>query len=156
MHPLSLGADICCDSAHKTLPVLTGGAYLHISENAPELIKEKAQYALSLFASTSPSYLILQSLDFCNTYLENYKETLLSFLPLIDKMKAKLQEKGFSFYGDEPMKLTISAKSYGYKGTELADILSENPLLQKTPPDLLTKSELPDKVYETLPSPLQS
>ena len=28
-HPLDLGADLCCDSAHKTLPVLTGGAYLH-------------------------------------------------------------------------------------------------------------------------------
>ncbi|MFR5853540.1 MAG: hypothetical protein ACLUE8_03985 [Lachnospiraceae bacterium] len=29
-HPLDLGADLCCDSAHKTLPVLTGGAYLHL------------------------------------------------------------------------------------------------------------------------------
>ena len=26
-HPMDLGADLCCDSAHKTLPVLTGGAY---------------------------------------------------------------------------------------------------------------------------------
>lgn len=31
-HPLDLGAEMCCDSAHKTLPVLTGGAYLHISQ----------------------------------------------------------------------------------------------------------------------------
>ena len=30
-HPLDLGADLCCDSAHKTLPVLTGGAYLHVA-----------------------------------------------------------------------------------------------------------------------------
>ena len=29
-HPIDLGADMCCDSAHKTLPVLTGGAYLHL------------------------------------------------------------------------------------------------------------------------------
>ena len=29
-HPIQLGADLCCDSAHKTLPVLTGGAYLHL------------------------------------------------------------------------------------------------------------------------------
>ena len=33
LHPMDLGADMCCDSAHKTLPVLTGGAYLHISKN---------------------------------------------------------------------------------------------------------------------------
>ena len=31
LHPMDLGADLCCDSAHKTLPVLTGGAYLHLS-----------------------------------------------------------------------------------------------------------------------------
>ena len=31
-HPMDLGADLCCDSAHKTLPVLTGGAYLHIRD----------------------------------------------------------------------------------------------------------------------------
>ena len=35
LHPLDLGADLCCDSAHKTLPVLTGGAYLHLSPTAP-------------------------------------------------------------------------------------------------------------------------
>ena len=29
-HPIHLGADMCADSAHKTLPVLTGGAYLHV------------------------------------------------------------------------------------------------------------------------------
>ena len=28
-HPMDLGSDLCCDSAHKTLPVLTGGAYLN-------------------------------------------------------------------------------------------------------------------------------
>ena len=33
-HPIDLGADMCCDSAHKTLPVITGGAYLHISPAA--------------------------------------------------------------------------------------------------------------------------
>ena len=33
-HPLDLGAALCCDSAHKTLPVLTGGAYLHIGKDA--------------------------------------------------------------------------------------------------------------------------
>ena len=69
IHPITLGADICCDSAHKTLPVLTGGAYLHISENAPKLFCQRAEAALSIFASTSPSYLILASLDRANSYL---------------------------------------------------------------------------------------
>lgn len=125
-HPIDLGADICCDSAHKTLPVVTGGAYLHISDRLSDFSSKNVKNALAMFGSTSPSYLILQSLDFCNTYLENYKEALLSFSPLIAGLKARLKEKGFTFYGDEPMKLTFCAKDYGYTGTELADILSEN------------------------------
>ena len=40
MHPIDLGADICCDSAHKTLPVLTGGAYLHLSCEMEEAVGE--------------------------------------------------------------------------------------------------------------------
>ena len=68
-HPIHLGADICCDSAHKTLPVLTGGGYLHIADKAPALFSDKAEYAMSLFASTSPSYLIMRSLDMANAIL---------------------------------------------------------------------------------------
>lgn len=125
-HPIDLGADLCCDSAHKTLPVVTGGAYLHISDKISDFSLENIKNALALFGSTSPSYLILQSLDACNTYLESYKDKLRGFLPLVSKLKARLEEQGFVFYGDEPMKLTFFAKDYGYSGTELADILSKN------------------------------
>ena len=63
LHPVDLGADLCCDSAHKTLPVLTGGAYLHVAHTD---LLPYATNALALFGSTSPSYLILQSLDAVN------------------------------------------------------------------------------------------
>jgi arginine/lysine/ornithine decarboxylase len=43
MHPITQGADMCCDSAHKTLPVITGGAYLHISKNAEHSFKEQGK-----------------------------------------------------------------------------------------------------------------
>jgi arginine/lysine/ornithine decarboxylase len=61
-----LGADICCDSAHKTLPVLTGGAYLHLAKHLPLRYRERAKQTLALFGSTSPSYLTLASLDMAN------------------------------------------------------------------------------------------
>ena len=77
MHPIALGAHMCCDSAHKTLPVLTGGAYLHIAKKADERYIKNARSKLALFASTSPSYLILQSLDMCNkTLADGYVENL--------------------------------------------------------------------------------
>lgn len=118
-HPMDLGADLCCDSAHKTLPVLTGGAYLHC---APEF-RDWAKNALSLFGSTSPSYLILQSLDGANPYLSSLTDKLRNFVPQVEAVKEKLAEKGYILYGQEPLKITISPKPYGYTGQELAEIL---------------------------------
>ena len=123
-HPIDLGADMCCDSAHKTLPVLTGGAYLHISKNAPRLFCERALDAMGMFASTSPSYLILQSLDMANAYLDDgYCDRLCEFSAFADIIKKELMSHGYTFVGDEAMKLSVKAKDYGYSGSELADLL---------------------------------
>jgi arginine/lysine/ornithine decarboxylase len=125
-HPIDLGADMCCDSAHKTLPVLTGGAYLHISENAPYIFKERAKDALSLFSSSSPSYLILESLDIANDYIENgYKARLCSTVLKVEKLKKDVVEFGFELVGSEKLKLTVATKSYGYFGFEFARILEQ-------------------------------
>ncbi|MBO5454669.1 MAG: PLP-dependent transferase [Clostridia bacterium] len=123
-HPVDFGADICCDSAHKTLPVLTGGAYLHISESAPKFFREQAKGALELFGSTSPSYLILQSLDKANAYLsKEYPKKLADFVKETELLKLKIAEKGYKLLGNEPLKITLDAKAYGYTGTALASEL---------------------------------
>ena len=123
---MALGADLCCDSAHKTLPVLTGGAYLHISKTAPKLCCEQAEQAFAIFASTSPSYLILQSLDAANRYMaEGYAERLGAFAAEVSSLKKQLAGQGYSLMGSEPMKLTIAAKDYGYTGDKLAELLLE-------------------------------
>lgn len=123
-HPIDLGADMCCDSAHKTLPVLTGGAYLHISNNAPAFFYENARIALSLFGSTSPSYLILASLDRANAYIKNgYRERLAALTRRTEKLRSSLTRAGYDLFGSEPLKLTVNPKSYGYQGKELARLL---------------------------------
>lgn len=125
-HPLDLGADLCCDSAHKTLPVITGGAYLHISPSAPPMMWGQARQALALFGSTSPSYLILQSLDAANWLLaEEYPRRLAAFASEVESAKAGLRGQGWQTVGDEPLKLTLRTKPFGYRGTEVADALSE-------------------------------
>ena len=122
-HPMDLGADMCCDSAHKTLPVLTGGAYLHIRDNELSLMGKRA---LSLFGSTSPSYLIMASLDRANQYLSGeYRERLGHTIEKISACKNALKEQGYTLAGNEPLKITIQAKKYGYTGKDLADILRE-------------------------------
>ncbi len=150
-HPIDLGADLCCDSAHKTLPVVTGGAYLHLSDKTSFFSYENVKNSLALFGSTSPSYLILQSLDACNSHLENYKQNLNNFLPLISEMKTRLEEKGFTFYGDEPMKFTLSAKHYGYTGNELAEILEQNNIFcEFADPDYVVLMPTPETTEEEL------
>ena len=130
MHPLTLGADMCCDSAHKTLAVLTGGAYLHLSRNLPEWLVQHAQSAMELFASTSPSYLILQSLDAANRCLAgDYPQRLARFVRILDGLKERLVRAGFAVVGIEPLKLTIAAGSLGYTGTQLAGLLADRKLV---------------------------
>lgn len=120
-HPIDLGADICCDSAHKTLPVLTGGAYLHISDTAPESYKNQAKNSLAMFGSTSPSYLILQSLDLANKELENCKVRIAQLAENVKIAKETFAYNGFVLCGNEPLKITVCPKSVGYTGYEFAD-----------------------------------
>ena len=128
LHPMDLGADICCDSAHKTLPVLTGGAYLHLSAGMDTAVGQQVKNALMLFGSTSPSYLILQSLDGANQQLEHYPERLRTQIPKLDALKERLCRQGYSLYGSEPLKLTIQAKPYGYTADRLAELLRQQKL----------------------------
>lgn len=151
-HPMDQGADLCCDSAHKTLPVLTGGAYLHISKDAPAFFAENADSAMTMFASTSPSYLILQSLDDANSYLfYGYKEKLATFVKEVSDLKARLQKRGFQLVGNEALKLTIAPKSYGYKGTEVAEILGKQGIIcEFSDPDYVVMMLTPELGAESL------
>ena len=120
-HPMELGADLCCDSAHKTLPVLTGGAYLHVSKSAPASFSQNAKMALSLFGSTSPSYLTLLSLDAANAYLAEKGEADYALCAgRVSRLRALLEARGFSFAGTEPLKLTLTGD-----GRALAQLLRE-------------------------------
>ena len=123
-HPLDLGADLCCDSAHKTLPVLTGGAYLHISKTAPKAMAEQAKEAMALFGSTSPSYLILASLDACNAWLTGEGPERIRFAARsLDVLKTGLAGRGWKLWGEEPLKLTLHASASGWEGHALSDLL---------------------------------
>ena len=133
-HPMALGAAMCCDSGHKTLPVLTGGAYLHLGLKAPVQDETAVRNALALFGSTSPSYLILQSLDRCNRYLsEGYPLRLYSCCGQLTRLRRVLNEAAaaagskLSLAVDgparEPLKLTLDAAALGLTGMALAEAL---------------------------------
>ena len=87
--------------------------------------------ALALFGSTSPSYLILQSLDKCNQVLsEGYPLRLLQCCSYLTRLRLELNEAAEARHcpgplalDGEPLKVTLDAAVLGMTGTELADAL---------------------------------
>ncbi|MBR4866110.1 MAG: amino acid decarboxylase, partial [Clostridia bacterium] len=121
-HPMDLGADLCCDSAHKTLPVLTGGAYLQIAKGTPAVFAERAREAMALFGSTSPSYLTLASLDLCNRLLaENFRDRLGETVARLDAIRHALRGQGWILPQTDPLKLVIRGD-----GLALASLFREH------------------------------
>jgi arginine/lysine/ornithine decarboxylase len=125
-HPMKLGADMCCDSAHKTLPVLTGGAYLHFAPSISEEMIETARRGMALFGSTSPSYLILQSLDICNRYLQTtFPAKLEECVCQVRRFQGALEQAGIPVISGEPLKITMHTAALGYSGKEISRELRE-------------------------------
>ena len=99
LHPIDLGADLCCDSAHKTLPVLTGGAYLHLSDSLNQVWGNDVKHFMEYFSSTSPSYLIMASLDAANDVFDRtFRNSLSECVRSVDLLKNTLFNMDIQFY----------------------------------------------------------
>lgn len=128
------GADIVINSIHKTLPALTQTALLHVQG---ELIdREKLQRYLSMYQSSSPSYLLMASIDKCIDFIaeqgrERY-ERLLALRKFIDESAAKLSHIRILPAGErrDSGKLVISVKGTEMTGWKLYQILLKKYHLQ--------------------------
>ncbi len=126
IHPITLGADMVADSAHKTLPVLTGGALLHIADSK---FAPYAKAAMSIFGSTSPSYPIMASLDVCNNWLRgNGKSAFFALQEEISEIKETAAQKGIldDCENVDPVRLTLNVAKIGISGDCAAEYFREN------------------------------
>lgn len=124
-HPIDLGADLVCDSAHKTLPALTGAAYLHIGRDDRYGFSSGVKNAMALFGSTSPSYLILESLDRVNRVLDSFGASVPETARKTEAGKKTLLQAGYELSGEEPLKITVRSAQRGYTGYEVKRYLQE-------------------------------
>lgn len=111
LHPIRQGADWCCDSAHKTLPVLTGGALLHTNHRG---MVSRVKAAMALFGSTSPSFMTLCSLDACTEYLERRgRNDFLSVAETVSQLRRTAVGRGFSLPDGptDPVRLTLYSRA---------------------------------------------
>ncbi len=124
VHPIHLGADLCCDSAHKMLPCLTGCAYLHTS---CDTYKGRLKGAMSMFGSTSPSYLMLASLDLCNDFLERRIDGVMrDSVQAAINLRESLKDKYIFTQGGDPLHIAIDTAAMGCDGRLLGQALEEN------------------------------
>ncbi len=82
---------------------------------------------MALFASTSPSYLTLCSLDYCNLLLEEeFSQKLEIISEEVKNSKEFIINSGYKVVSDEPLKITILPNENGRTGIELAEIFRDN------------------------------
>lgn len=123
---LTLGADVVVQSAHKTLPALTMGSYLHLGHDLEESQVQQIKRALAIFQSSSPSYLIMASLDAARAYLHTFTNNQLNdLLREVEAFKEGIRtipqlalvEWEKSGYSWDPLKVTIRSMSHltGYE-----------------------------------------
>jgi arginine/lysine/ornithine decarboxylase len=129
-NPVKLGADIVVTSLHKTLPALTSCSLLHICSE--RIDKSKVQHLLNILQTSSPSYILLASIDSCLRLLEaeseklfmNYEEKLKTFYEEIKDLKNfHILSKNDGFYDFDKGKIVIIPNDIDLSGYDIANIL---------------------------------
>ncbi len=123
---LEQGADIVIQSTHKTLPSFTQSSMIHIQGD--RVNKEQLVSILKIIESSSPSYMLMASLEIAVDIYNKYGTKLMNeLLNNIDKLKNSFKENnGIGFYDtDDKTKIFISTINMGLIGYELETILRE-------------------------------
>ncbi len=111
----------------KTLPVLTGGAYLHISRQAPPAMASRAKQAMAMFGSTSPSYLTPGlSGPVQRVSGGQLPERLHQAQDQLQAFRLRLQGLGWHVPETDPLRLTLHTARSGLSGKEIAGLLRQH------------------------------
>lgn len=121
LHPLLLGASMTADSAHKTLGVLTGGAWLNIGDAR---YAEGAKRAMALFGSTSPSYPVMASLDWAREWLRTHPGAFAPPQRSVAEIRSAALARGIALPEGlcDPTRITLDTASVGLAGTRAAEL----------------------------------
>lgn len=132
---IAQGADMAVQSAHKTLCAFTQTAYLHVKSDKVNI--EQVRKALRLVQSTSPSYMLMASLDYARALMEGQGKYMLErAIDLAVEIRQRLKAAGIVCPGDEMVgrygiagfdttKLIINMSHWGYSGYDIERILRQ-------------------------------
>jgi arginine decarboxylase len=132
---LALGADLVVQSTHKLLGALTQASMLHVRGNLVDI--DRVDRCLQILQTSSPSYLLLASLDSAQAQMATYGRELLDHtLALTAKARSALNnipgiltldfarvQPGCRYF--DPTRLTITVDELGFSGYTADEILCE-------------------------------
>lgn len=117
------GADVVIHSLHKTLPALTQTALIHI--NGDLVDKERIRRYLTMYQSSSPSYVLMASIDHCIRWVGDHPEAFAEFSENLRHFRERLSGmkhlRLLEAPGMDKSKILISAS--GMSGHALSDLL---------------------------------
>ena len=134
---INMGADVVINSLHKTLPSLTQTAIINIKSRIVDY--EDIEKELAVFNSSSPSYVLLASIDECINYLtkkgekkyRKYLKNLEEFSNIVKKLKYlkvlcygnDIPENHETFYDFDVSKIIISPEETNMTGKAVMEKL---------------------------------
>lgn len=106
---IDMGADIVVHSFHKTLPSLTQSAVLHVAGEGIDI--KRVKKFMNMAQSTSPSYVLMKSVNHAIREVANRGKTLMERLcDNIDEFRVSLAESDYDFYpNDDSTRLVIGS-----------------------------------------------
>ena len=128
---VACGADLVVQSAHKTLPAMTMGSFLHF--NSRLIDEDRIKYYLQVFQSSSPSYPIMASLDLARYYLANIPkgeicgiyEEISQFKKLLNEIQClAVVESANPSVVTDLLKITVQTRS-SFSGYQLQSLLEK-------------------------------
>lgn len=127
------GADVVIHSTHKTLPALTQTALIHMNGNIAD--RERIRNYLHIVQSSSPSYVLMASIDECMEWIEHNGEELFNqYVMNLEKLRKSLKSlqhlEMLETEHFDRSKIVISARNTEMTGKGLADILREQYQIQ--------------------------
>lgn len=147
MSAIEAGADMCSQSTHKIIGALTQCSLLHVCSERIDI--NRVHQVLSLLQTTSPSYILMASLDCARRQIALHGEELLNkSIELSNYLRYEINRiKGFYCFGEEilgnegvtaldPTKITINCRELGITGYDLDMILSNKYHIQMELSDL--------------------
>ena len=131
-----MGADVVVHSVHKTLPSLTQTALIH--RCTCRIDCERLKRFLSIYQTSSPSYILMASLDSCIRLLENRgREMFKAYTARLEKARERLSRgkrirlvtpeisRSSAVFGFDPSRLLLSTAGTALTGDDLFHLLRE-------------------------------